>query len=103
MIVVRAVSIGGTGTFGFSGPGGSVQISTGGGPDGSGQWATGVSPGTYSWTEVSASTGWRLSNIDCSDRDAGPFQNRSTVSGATATFNVQPGETVVCTWTNGKG
>ncbi|MGH8984182.1 MAG: prealbumin-like fold domain-containing protein, partial [Acidimicrobiia bacterium] len=102
LIVVRALSLGGTGTFGFSGPGGSVQITTAGGPNGSGQWATGVAAGTYSWTEVGLPAGWRLSNIDCSDRDAGPFEHRSTVSGATATFNVQPGETVLCTWTNRK-
>jgi hypothetical protein len=38
--------------------------------------------------------------LDCTDRDAGPFENRSTVSGSTATFNVQAGETVVCTWTH---
>ena len=100
MIVIHKVSRGGTGTFGFSGPGGGVQIATSGSPDGSGQWATGVYPGTYSWTEVSSSPGWKFTGLDCSDRDAGPFEQRSTVSGPTATFNVQPGETVICTWTN---
>jgi hypothetical protein len=103
LIVVRAVSLQGTGTFGFSGPGGSLQIATAGSPNGSGQWAAGVMAGTYSWTEVGVPPGWSLFNVDCSDRDAGPFEHRSTVSGATATFNVQPGETIVCTWTNRKG
>jgi len=103
LIVVRAVSIDGTGTFGFSGPGASTQITTAGGPNGSGQWAAGVTAGTYSWTEVGIPPGWRLTNIDCSDRDAGPFEHRSTVFFATATFNVQPGETIVCTWTNRRG
>jgi uncharacterized membrane protein YgcG len=100
LIVVRALSLNGTSNFGFAGPFGNVQITTAGSPNGSGQWAAGVAAGTYTWTEVGVPPGWRLSNVDCSDRDAGPFEHRSTVSGATATFNVQPGETIVCTWTN---
>ncbi|MGH9051387.1 MAG: prealbumin-like fold domain-containing protein, partial [Acidimicrobiia bacterium] len=103
VIVVRAVSVEGNATFGFSGPSGSVQVPTAGSPNGSGQWSAGVAAGTYAWTEVGVPPGWQLFNLDCSDRDAGPFEHRSTISGATATFNVQPGEWVVCTWTNRRG
>jgi hypothetical protein len=100
-IAIRMVSRNGTGTFGFSGPGGSVAITTSGAPDGTGQSASITVPvGRYSWTQVSRPPGFGGPSIDCTDRDAGPFQNRSTVSGSTATFNVQAGETVVCTWTN---
>jgi hypothetical protein len=101
-IVIRTISYGGTGTFGFSGPdGGNLSLTTSGSPDGSAEsTAMTVAAGTYAWTQVSVSEGWRLFGIDCTDRDAGPFDQRSTVSGATATFNVQAGETVVCTWGN---
>lgn len=100
-IVIRTISYGGTGTFGFSGPGGNVSLTTSGAPDGLAESAAmTVAAGKYAWTETSLSDGWGLFGIDCTDRDAGPFEERSTVSGATATFNVQPGETVVCTWSN---
>jgi hypothetical protein len=99
--VIRVVSYDGTGTFGFSGPGGGQSVSTAGSPNGSGQsGAMSVTPGTYAWTQVSLAPGYHLQVIDCTDRDAGPFEQRSTVSGATATFNVQPGESVTCTWIN---
>lgn len=99
-IIIATRSEQGTGTFGFSGPGGNLSVTTSGSPHGAGQSALAVSPGTYSWTEVSLPPGWRLAAVDCTDKEAGPFEQRSTVSGATATFNVQPGETVVCTWAN---
>ena len=49
-------------------------------------------PGTYTSTE-SAKTGWDLTSIVCDDSD-------STGSGSTATFMLQAGETVTCTFTN---
>jgi hypothetical protein len=59
----------------------------------------------HSWTQTPipggftpTSNGTTGSNIDCTDRDGGPFEHRSTVSGTTANFNVQAGETVRCTW-----
>jgi hypothetical protein len=100
-IVIRVVSRGGTGTFGYSGPGGNVSVATSGSPNGVGQSSPmQVSPGTYTWKQVKAPAGYGVLNVDCTDRDAGPFDQRSTVSGSSATFNVQPGETVTCTWTN---
>ena len=80
-----------------------MSLTTSGSPDGTAQSSPmTVVAGKYDWTEVSLSAGWGLFNIDCTDRDAGPFEDRSTVSGATATYNVQAGETVVCTWANRK-
>jgi hypothetical protein len=96
------VSRGGTGTFVFSGPGGDVTVKTApSGSNGEGQSAAmSVAPGKYTWKQKSATGGYSVLNVDCSDRDAGPFDQRSTTSGSSATFNVQSGETVTCTWTN---
>jgi len=56
-----------------------------------------VAPGTYSSMET-VPAGWDLTGIVCEeDKDAD-----SSGAGATATFNVQPGETVDCTFTNTK-
>jgi len=53
-----------------------------------------VAPGQYTSTET-AQPGWDLDNISCDD-------NNSTVNGSTATFNVEAGETVICTFSNSK-
>jgi hypothetical protein len=53
-----------------------------------------VTPGQYTSTET-ALAGWDLDNISCDD-------NNSSVDGATAIFNVEAGETVICTFTNSK-
>ena len=63
-----------------------------------------VDAGIYTWTQAPVPPGFEPSNtgagsnIDCTDRDGGPFEERSTVSGTTVNINVQPGETVTCTW-----
>ncbi|MDH3707021.1 MAG: hypothetical protein OES57_13205, partial [Acidimicrobiia bacterium] len=63
---------------------------------GDGQTSTPVEviPGQYTSTET-VPAGWDLTDISCDDND-------STGTAATATFNVQPGEDVVCTFTNTK-
>ncbi len=53
-----------------------------------------VVPGQHSATE-SALAGWDLSSISCDDGDSGS-------DGATAIFNVAPGESVTCVFTNTK-
>ncbi|NNG15594.1 MAG: hypothetical protein HKM89_03865 [Gemmatimonadales bacterium] len=53
-----------------------------------------VVPGSYSATET-VPAGWDLTSISCDD-------GNSTGAGATATFNVEPGEDVICTFTNTK-
>jgi len=55
-----------------------------------------LSPGQYSATEVVPS-GWDLTSIQCSDTDS-----QGNLEDATATFNVQAGEEVECTFTNTK-
>ena len=51
-------------------------------------------PGQYTSTE-SAEEGWDLTGISCDD-------GNSSGTDSTATFNVEPGETVTCTFTNVK-
>lgn len=53
-----------------------------------------VVPGTYTVTE-SALNGWDLSNLSCNDTNS-----TINVGTRTATFNVEAGETVKCTFTN---
>ncbi len=55
---------------------------------------TGLEAGSYSITE-SATTGYTLSNIQCTDPSGG-----TTTNGATANINLSSGETVICTFTN---
>jgi len=93
-IVVRVVSQGASGTFGFSGPGGSAALTTTGSQGVAQSAPVPVAAGVYSWTQVSAPPGSTLIGVGCSDGESGG-------SGPTATFRVQAGETVTCTWTNG--
>ncbi|MEI8002304.1 MAG: hypothetical protein WCI50_13215 [Actinomycetes bacterium] len=65
------------------------------------EWSATVDPGLYPLTET-IPVGFRLQGIDCSDRDSGPYDQRSIVAPPKVTFNVQPGETVTCTFTNVK-
>jgi hypothetical protein len=53
-----------------------------------------VAPGQYTSTEA-AVEGWDLDGISCDD-------NNSSGSGSTATFNVEAGESVTCTFSNSK-
>jgi len=53
-----------------------------------------VSPGSYASTET-VPAGWDLISIVCDD-------GNSSGAGATANFNVEPGETVTCVFTNRK-
>ncbi|TKJ30526.1 MAG: hypothetical protein CEE40_04825 [Chloroflexi bacterium B3_Chlor] len=76
-------------TFSFTG---DVSDTLGDGDTASAQ----VDPGQYSSTE-SVPAGWDLTSIVCDD--ANSSGNTQT---ATATFNVEPGETVKCTFTNTK-
>ncbi|MCD4748589.1 MAG: carboxypeptidase regulatory-like domain-containing protein, partial [Thermoanaerobaculales bacterium] len=52
--------------------------------------------GAYSVTE-SATGGWSLSGLQCTDPDGGTVTNQST---RTATIDLDPGENIVCTYTN---
>ncbi|MDO8614304.1 MAG: hypothetical protein Q7T33_01030 [Dehalococcoidia bacterium] len=56
-----------------------------------------VTPGTYTCTENGPPTFWSLSALVCSDPDSGSSTNLGT---RTATIDVDPGETITCTYTN---
>jgi len=55
-------------------------------------------PGSYSLTQ-GAVTGWSLTNLVCSDPDSGSAVDLGT---RTSTIDLDPGETVTCTYTNSK-
>jgi uncharacterized repeat protein (TIGR01451 family) len=57
-------------------------------------------PGTYSSTEAAAA-GFDLTNISCDDANSANASSGNTGT-RTATFKVDPGETVTCTFTNTK-
>jgi hypothetical protein len=60
-----------------------------------GSIAVKVTPGQYTSTETEFD-GWTLESISCDD-------NNSSGSGSTATFNVEAGESVTCTFVNQRG
>ncbi len=89
-VIVKKVMVGGTDTFNFTGtPSGAISI------DG-GTISSQVVPGQYVSTETLVS-GWDLTGVTCDDGDS-----VGSVPNANATFNVEAGETVTCTFTNTK-
>ncbi len=89
-IIVKKVMVGGTDSFDFSGmPTGTISES-------GGTLEATVVPGQYTSTEA-AKNGWDLSSISCDDEGSS-----GTVESRTATFDVQAGQTVTCTFTNTK-
>ncbi|HSR68861.1 MAG TPA: Ig-like domain-containing protein [Acidobacteriota bacterium] len=59
-----------------------------------------VSPGAYTVTEAAAPAGFFLSEIDCTDSDAGGTASSGDPGTGVATINLEAGETVTCTFTN---
>ena len=55
-----------------------------------------VAPGSYAVTET-GETGWTLDSLVCVDPD-----NGSSTAGATATIDLDAGETVTCTFSNSR-
>jgi hypothetical protein len=56
-----------------------------------------LDPGTYTCTENGPPTGWTLTALVCVDPDGGTTTNLGT---RTATIDVDPGETITCTFTD---
>jgi plastocyanin len=83
-----ATSYGSTASFGFTGKFEGTLADKGKSDPVS------VSPGDYSVTE-SAAPGWDLYSIECNDSNSS-----GNTSARTATFKVEAGETVTCTFTN---
>lgn len=59
----------------------------------------GIKAGSYTVTESALPAGWTLSNLSCVD-SVSTGGTASTVSGSTATINLDAGETVTCTYVN---
>ena len=89
-VIVKKVMQGGTDSFGFTGtPNGTIAVNNG-------TISADVAPGQYASTEGSKA-GWDLTAVACDDANSsGSVANRQ------ATFNVEAGETVTCTFTNRK-
>jgi uncharacterized repeat protein (TIGR01451 family) len=99
-IVIKKNTVGGDGTFSYTATGGissSFDISTSGGTGS--QSFTDISPGSYTVTESGPPAGWDFTNLACVDEDGG-----STVdlNARKANIDLDPGETVICTYTNTK-
>jgi hypothetical protein len=102
-IRIDKTAVGGDATFAYTSVSGIGSlgnaftiIATGGG--GSTGNIAGLSAGSYDVTETdpqSAPGGWDFTNLACVDPDDG-----SSTDGATATIDLDPGETIVCTYTN---
>ena len=98
-IQVRKVGVGGSGSFDFTtqsaGAKGLDDLATG-----STSAAQSVPPGNYVFTEA-AVDGWDVTGVTCDDgRSAQP--SSGSVSQRTATFAIEAGESVICTFTNTK-
>lgn len=94
-IIVAKLTNGGDGTFSYTGTGlgGRTQGITTSAGKGS-LTGLGVDPGSYTITE-SPLSGWRLTGITCDNA-----QSTGDVNSSTATYNINPGQTVTCTFTN---
>ncbi len=64
------------------------------------QTFTDVPPGPYSVTEADPTPGFDLTGLTCVDSDAGGLASTTGLVSRTATINLDPGETVTCTYTN---
>jgi len=107
-VTINKATVGGDGTFAFTASpafgslGTDFNITTTGGTGTTGP-VLNLSPGTYAVTETDPQAspgGWDLTDLSCSD----PGDGGSSVDlGArTATIDVDPGETISCTFTNTK-
>jgi len=95
-IIVKKVMVGGTSSFSFTGDiAGAISANNG---------TISVSnklPGTYTSVE-GIKTGWGLDSITCNDTTSGGTASTGNVNTRTSTFNLDAGETVICTFTNSK-
>jgi uncharacterized repeat protein (TIGR01451 family) len=89
-VIVKKIMHGGVGSFDFTGtPSGTISVNEG-------TLSADVAPGQYVTTEQ-PEEGWTLISVACDDANSEP--NLPTRK---ATFNVEAGETVTCTFRNKK-
>jgi hypothetical protein len=92
-LIIKKVMVGGTATFGFSGPSGdtgSIAVNNGTFE------RDNLVPGSYNWSE-NALAGWDLTDLQCDDANS-----VETIATRTAGVVLEAGETVTCTFTNTK-
>ncbi len=93
-MIVKKVMVGGTDTFTFTGnPSGTIDANEGT------ITVNNVTPAQYTSTE-SEKAGWVLSSITCDDITNGGTASTGDTATRTASFNIEAGETVTCTFTN---
>ncbi len=105
-IVIKKNTLGPDGSFNFDGPAGLPSPANASGDfsiataasTGSATF-TDVTPGSYVISELGPPALWTLTALACND---GASPTPSTTAGQTATVKVDPGETVICTFTNSK-
>jgi len=99
-IVIRKATVGGDGTFDYTTTGGITSpfsITTSGG---TGQTSfTDIPAGAYTVTESAPPAGWEFTNLVCVDEDGGSSVDLGLRQ---ATIDLDPGQTVTCTYTNTK-
>jgi LPXTG-motif cell wall-anchored protein len=86
--------------FAFTGDLGTFSLDDDGDPALPNSQTFPVSPGQYAVTE-SGVAGWNLTGLSCDD-SASPNPSDTDLGTRTATINVEPGESVTCTFTNTK-
>jgi uncharacterized repeat protein (TIGR01451 family) len=92
-IVIVKNTVGGNGTFSYSGGLGNFNLTTSGGS--ATQPFNNLTPGIYSVTEVNPTPTFDFTSLNCTDPSGD-----TTTSGRTATIDLAAGETVTCTYTN---
>jgi Tol biopolymer transport system component len=95
-VVIKKATVpaGDSATFAFTGDAAGTIA------DGQTITVPGLAPGTYSSTETVPS-GWDLASISCDDGQSASASS-GDVATATATFRLDPGETISCTFTDDK-
>ena len=96
-VIIRKLTApdGGSG-FSFGGDLGNFTLD-----DTDSKTVTNVLPGTYAVTENDPqASSYELSGLSCTDSEKGGKRSTGNVANRTATINLEPGETVTCTFTN---
>lgn len=98
-VIISKATVDGEDTFGFFGTGAGIptdfDITTVGGIGG--VTFAGIAAGPKTVMESTPPTGWALTGLDCTDPDGGTTVDAAT---RTATIDLDPGETITCTFTD---
>ena len=96
VIIKKATAPGGGSGFSFGGDLGDFSLD-----DGGSKVVANLMPGSYAVSENDPSaSGYELSGLSCADSVKGGKRSSGDVGSRTASINLDPGETVTCTFTN---